>query len=144
GYSRNSQRWADREALAHALVGDMAAATTDVLVPVILCGEDSFMKALKGSTRDKTTRHFIGLAELDTSIIVFPRSPSAEALKNAVDEVPPRIRRRVSVAGGYSDPHPGLSSSRIRAAIAESSGLEAPGVDQSLLAFIRERKLYQQ
>ncbi|KAF4661015.1 FtsJ methyltransferase domain containing 1 [Perkinsus chesapeaki] len=118
GYSRNSQRWADREALAHALVGDMAAKTTDILVPMILCGEDSFMKALKGSTRDKTTRHFIGLADLDTSILVFPRSQNTEPLKAAVEEVPPRIRRKVSVAEDYSDPYPALSSTRIRSAIA--------------------------
>jgi nicotinic acid mononucleotide adenylyltransferase len=103
-------RWEAKAAIAEAKAAELFQESRFTGTAVLLLGQDSWNKAIRGSSRDKTTRHFIGISKISKCrIMIFPRK-NEENMCNA----PKPIRDLVSVAEGYDDPIDALSSSQIR------------------------------
>ena len=137
-------RWEAKAEMAETKVAAMFEESRKTGQSVLLVGQDSWNKAVMGSSRDKTTRHFIGIAKIVKSkIVVFPRTgmgredDPVQGLCNA----PKPIRELMSVAEGYVDPIEGLSSSKIRAEL--TAGVQAPiGLHPAVVDVIRANNLY--
>ena len=135
----NTQRWETKANIAEGTTNKLYENSRLSGQPVLILGQDSWNKAVIGSSRDKTTRHFIGIAKIVKSkIYVFPRSAnSSEEIVN-----PPKpIRELVKVIEGYVDPIEGLSSSSVRDQLRENAG-SGSGLHAAVREYIDRNNLY--
>ena len=135
----NTQRWETKANIAEGTTNKLFENSKFSGQPVLILGQDSWNKAVLGSSRDKTTRHFIGIAKIVKSkIFVFPRSAnSSDEIVNA----PKPIRELVKIVDGYADPIEGLSSSSIRDGIKDNAP-SVPGLHASVRDYIDRNNLY--
>jgi hypothetical protein len=136
--SGSTKRWESKAEIAEKICSSMFEESPVSGVPVLILGQDSWNKAVLGSSRDKTTRHFIGISKLvKMQFFIFPRTNQEEP----VLPTPKPIRDNVSVIEGYTDPFENLSSSRIRESI--RNGVHVDGIHESVIGYIRNNKLYE-
>lgn len=138
----NTQRWEAKANIAEGTTNKLFENSRFSGQPVLILGQDSWNKAVIGSSRDKTTRHFIGIAKIVKSkIFVFPRSNAGE---NEIVNAPKPIRDLVKIVEGYSDPIEGLSSSNIRTNVKDLEGHAdpIPGLHASVREYLDRHKLY--
>jgi len=136
----STQRWEAKANIAEAMTNKLFENFRSSGQPVLLLGEDSWNKAVIGSSRDKTTRHFIGIAKIVKSqIFVFPRAKTCEEIVN-----PPKpIRELTKVISDYSDPIVGLSSSMIREKLMSTNKPDQiDGLHPNVRQFIDSHNLY--
>lgn len=131
-----TKRWEAKAVIAEETAERLFANSRSRGQPALLLGQDSWNKAVLGSSRDKTTRHFIGISKLvKERFFIFPRTDQQEPVLPA----PKPIRDNVTVVEGFSDPIPGLSSSQIRDSVVE----DVPhGLHERVLEYIRSHNLY--
>ena len=137
----NTQKWETKANIAEGTTNRLFENSRYSGQPVLILGQDSWNKAVIGSSRDKTTRHFIGIAKIVKSkIFVFPRF-SDEQIVN-----PPKpIRELVRFIEEYSDPIKTLSSSTIRNALNASDRstlIHIDGLHPTVLEYILRNSLY--
>ncbi len=137
----NTQRWEAKANIAEGTTNKLFEYSRFSGQPVLILGQDSWNKAVIGSSRDKTTRHFIGIAKIVKSkIFVFPRTNTVE---NEIVNAPKPIRNLVKVVEGYTDPIDGLSSSMIRTKVKnEELDDVIPGLHASVREYLDRHKLY--
>ena len=138
---KSTKRWESKAEIAIEKTSEIFTESRDYGTPVLLLGEDSWNQAVMGSSRDKTTRHFIGIAKLSgVQIFVFPRTGTEIGILS-----PPKpIRSIFSVAKDYRDPVEGLSSSQIRDLFLKDKKEEISAnlVHPSVMEYICMRKLF--
>ena len=135
--SAPTKRWEAKASFAEETVTRIFEESRSSGQPALLLGQDSWNKAVLGSSRDKTTRHFIGISKLvKVKFIIFPRTDQAEPVLPA----PKPIRENITIVDGFADPIPGLSSSKVRNAF--QRGETPQGVHASVSEYIRTHRLY--
>ena len=133
-----THRWESKGTMAKEFAEQITCDSQFVGNAVLLLGGDSWEKA-RTSCRDKTTRHFIGIAKLNIDVLVFARGGSAPSDSSEYEAVPKPIRDRVAFVADYADPVSGLSSSVVREQIASE---RVTGLNPLVEAYIRAHSLY--
>jgi nicotinate (nicotinamide) nucleotide adenylyltransferase len=138
----STKRWESKAEIAEDACSSLMQETPSIGVPALLLGQDSWNKAVLGSSRDKTTRHFIGISKLvNAKFFIFPRTEGQDS-GQPVLPAPKPIRDNLTVVDGYRDPIGHLSSSRIRQAL-RMNFLECPeGLDVRVYEYVRAKNLY--
>jgi cytidyltransferase-like protein len=137
-----THRWESKETFAQKVSEKLFCESPVNPTHALLLGQDSWNKAVLGSSRDKTTRHFIGIAKLNCEVFIFPRA-ALDSLP--VLPAPKPIRDKVTVVDAYSDPIEGLSSSSVRERVQESgvaSAVAAGWINESVAEYIEKHSLY--
>ncbi len=139
--SGSTKRWEAKAAIAEEYTNRLFEESEMSGIPALLLGQDSWNKAVLGSSRDKVTRHFIGISKLvKTKIFIFPRTNCDS--ETGVLPAPKPIRENIEIVDGYSDPLTGLSSSGLRE-ILRTERTECPtGIHPSVFKYISEHNLY--
>jgi nicotinate (nicotinamide) nucleotide adenylyltransferase len=140
--SKSTRRWESKAEIAQEKSTELFFESQDTGIPALLLGEDSWNKAVMGSSRDKTTRHFIGIAKLTAGIkfYVFPRSSEEDPYN--ILHPPKPIRDLVTIVKDYKDAIPSLSSSQIRQRVAQPNIEQIEGLHPTVFEYIRTNKLY--
>ena len=135
-----THRWESKSEIAESTTLKLFEDSKYIGQPVLLLGQDSWNKAIIGSSRDKTTRHFIGIAKISKcKMLVFPRS--FDSPESTICNPPKPIRALTTVVEDYADPIPDLSSSKVRAQI-KAGHAEVEGLHPSVAQYIIQHQLY--
>lgn len=138
----STKRWESKAEIAEDACSSLMQDAPSIGVPALLLGQDSWNKAVLGSSRDKITRHFIGISKLvNAKFFIFPRNEGQD-IGQPVLPAPKPIRDNVAVVDGYRDPITDLSSSRIRQTL-RMNFLECPeGLHVRVYEYVRANNLY--
>ena len=126
--NEDTSSWEVKQNLAKKIADKLLFETMEIPEPVLLVGEDSFRKG--------TLKRGSGIFKLRIPIVVFPRS-------NEPLLIPDELNRFVTVATGYSDPLPGLSSSLLRSKIGRGEQVTPEVLRDDVLRYIITNELYQ-
>jgi nicotinate-nucleotide adenylyltransferase len=139
---KSTKRWESKAEIAEERTAKLFEESESRGQVALILGQDSWNNAVLGSSRDKVTRHFIGISKLvKTKFLVFPRTQESDI---PVLPAPKPIRENVNVVEGFVDPIEGLSSSRLRQGLKNREMDQGTpiGLHPSVFQYICSNKLY--